>query len=121
VGVTMSAGDGLSDKALDRLQALLVNLRKELEQQERGSAGWRAPVELDQQSVGRLSRMDAMQQQAMSEAEGRRRQNDLLRIDAAFVRMETQEYGWCNECGEAIVLERMEVDPMATHCVRCAK
>ncbi len=117
----MAIGDGLSDKELGQLRALLVNLQKELEQQERGSAGWRKPVELDQQSVGRLSRMDAMQQQAMSEAEGRRRQNDLLRIDAAFLRMDEGEYGWCNECGEAIALKRMEVDPMATHCVGCAK
>ena len=117
----MAASDGLSDKELGQLRALLVNLQKELKQQERGSAGWRKPVELDQQSVGRLSRIDAMQQQAMSEAEGRRRQNDLIRIDAAFVRMETQEYGWCNECGEAIALKRMKVDPMATHCVGCAK
>lgn len=117
----MSAGEGLSDSQLARLQKRLLALQEELQRQEQDSAGWRKPVELDQQSVGRLSRMDAMQQQAMSEAEGRRRQNDLLRIDAAFVRMETQEYGWCNECGEAIALKRMEVDPMATHCVGCAK
>ncbi|WP_192898652.1 hypothetical protein [Crenalkalicoccus roseus] len=55
------------------------------------SAESRDPVELDQTSVGRLSRMDAIQLQAMGLATERRR-------DAAFARMEAGEYGWCAAC-----------------------
>ena len=58
------------------------------------SAGSRDPVELDQASVGRLSRMDAMQQQAMALATERRRTSALARIDAALSRLEAREYGW---------------------------
>ena len=112
---------GLTSDQIKALGRALAALRQSLQSQDEDSAEWRAPVELDQQSVGRLSRMDAMQQQAMSDAEARRRQTDLNRIEAALARIEEGEFGWCLECGEAIALKRLEVDPMATLCVGCAK
>ena len=45
------------------------------------------PVELDQTKVGRLSRMDAMQSQAMAKETQRRRNADITRIDAAIKRI----------------------------------
>jgi len=80
----------------------------------------RAPVTLDQQSVGRLSRMDAMQQQAMAEAQERARKRDLVRIEMAERRLTEGEYGWCAECGDVIPDKRLAIDPMAEKCVRCA-
>jgi DnaK suppressor protein len=81
----------------------------------------RAAVALDQQSVGRLSRMDAMQQQAMSQAQQRARSAELVRIDQALRRLEDGEYGYCLECGDEIPDKRLEIDPSASHCVKCAK
>ncbi|MBC2776462.1 TraR/DksA family transcriptional regulator [Parasphingopyxis marina] len=98
----------------------LEELRRALASEDEGAAEWRKPVELDQQSVGRLSRMDAMQQQAMADAEARRRKSDIARIDAALKRLDDGEYGWCLGCGEAIAEKRLEIDPMATQCVGCA-
>lgn len=80
----------------------------------------RAPVMLDQQSVGRLSRMDAMQQQQMASAQERARKRDLVRIEMAERRLAEGEYGWCAECGEAIADKRLAIDPMAEKCVHCA-
>ena len=51
------------------------------------SAGSRQPVGLDQASVGRLSRVDAMQQQATALAAERRRASALARMDAALSRL----------------------------------
>ena len=48
----------------------------------------RAPVKLDQQSVGRLSRMDAMQQQSMELATEDRRKQRLTALSAALMRIE---------------------------------
>ncbi len=110
----------LSETAIDAFRTRLLALRDELSGVDVSSAEWRKPVELDQQSVGRLSRMDAMQQQAMAEAEARRRQGDIQRIDAALARIEEDDYGWCLTCGEAIAPKRLEIDPMATRCVTCA-
>ena len=77
-------------------------------------------VELDQTRVGRLSRMDAMQAQAMSKETGRRRRQKLLQIDAALKRIEQDDYGNCQECGEDIAPARLEVDPTALLCITCA-
>ena len=79
------------------------------------------PVELDQTRVGRLSRMDAMQGQAMSLEAKRRREQELTRIIQAFKRLELGEYGECLKCGEEIAVGRLEVDPAATLCINCAQ
>ena len=78
------------------------------------------PVELDQTSVGRLSRMDAMQVQAMALASKERRTQELTRITAALTRIETEDYGYCVACSEEIAQKRLELDPTALSCIRCA-
>ena len=77
-------------------------------------------VELDQTSVGRLSRMDALQGQAMSKEQGRRRDLELQKISAALRRIETGDYGFCLGCDEAIAIQRLTLDPAATLCISCA-
>lgn len=101
-------------------RAALNSRRKELEGLSAVSAQARDTVTLDQQSVGRLSRMDAMQQQAMAQATERQRAAEISRIDAALKRLEDGEYGVCIDCGEDIAEKRLEIDPAATHCIKCA-
>jgi DnaK suppressor protein len=84
-----------------------------------GSREGRAPVELDQQSVGRLSRMDAMQQQSMDVAREERRRRRLAVLNAALRRLDEDEYGYCLACGEDILPERLNIDPAVTLCVAC--
>ncbi|PPB81332.1 TraR/DksA family transcriptional regulator [Albidovulum inexpectatum] len=81
----------------------------------------RRPVELDQQSVGRLSRMDAIQGQAMAAALEARRAARRLVLTQALGRMETDEYGYCADCGNFIGRKRLETDPAATRCIDCAR
>ncbi|GAB4232898.1 MAG: TraR/DksA C4-type zinc finger protein [Methyloligellaceae bacterium] len=99
----------------------LLARRQELEALSEMAAGARSTVTLDQQSVGRLSRMDAMQQQAMAQATERQRAQEILRIDQALRRLEAGDYGYCEECGENIAEKRLEIDPAALLCVRCAQ
>lgn len=77
-------------------------------------------VELDQTRVGRLSRMDALQAQAMSQENQRRRALELRRIAAALRRINDGEYGYCVDCDEGIAINRLEVDPAALLCINCA-
>lgn len=81
----------------------------------------RRPVTLDQQSVGRLSRMDALQVQAMANAVDARRQVRLRRIDAALARIADGDYGICVTCGEDIPAARLAIDPATPLCVDCAE
>jgi len=76
-------------------------------------------VKLDT-SIGRLSRMDAMQNQQMALELRRRRKNQLLRIDNAFKRMDQSRYGKCGKCGKPIDEARLEVFPDVVTCVSCA-
>ncbi|NDG37605.1 MAG: conjugal transfer protein TraR [Alphaproteobacteria bacterium] len=80
----------------------------------------RAPVTLDQQSVGRLSRMDALQQQSMELATEERRQQRLLALTAALRRIEAGDYGFCLKCDGDIASGRLAVDPAVTLCIDCA-
>ena len=80
-----------------------------------------APVELDQARVGRLSRMDAMQQQAMSQAAARLADLERQRIQYALARMESGDYGYCIICDEEIAEGRLRFDPSILTCISCAK
>jgi DnaK suppressor protein len=79
-----------------------------------------AIVELDQTRQGRLSRMDAMQQQAMAAATAQRRSAERARIEAALARIASGDFGLCLRCDDDIAPGRLEIDPEATLCIRCA-
>jgi DnaK suppressor protein len=78
-------------------------------------------VELDQTTQGRLSRMDALQGQAMAQEVARRREAEIRRIDAALQRIDDDEYGYCIACGEEVALKRLELDPATPNCIDCAR
>lgn len=98
----------------------LLGRRAELAEEDRMSMEARGPVTLQQDSVGRLSRMDAMQQQQMALAAEKRRQSERSRIAAALHRLDAGEWGYCLTCGEEIAAKRLEHDPSVATCVGCA-
>ncbi|MGI9233644.1 MAG: TraR/DksA family transcriptional regulator [Woeseiaceae bacterium] len=97
-----------------------MKLKAELEADAAVAEGSAAVVELDQSKVGRLSRMDAMQAQAMAQATRERRDATLRRVAAALKRIADDEYGICCECEEPINRKRLEFDPTVILCVDCA-
>jgi len=98
----------------------LLELKAELEAIAESGDESAAVVELDQTKVGRLSRMDAMQAQAMAKASAERREQMLRKIDAALIRVESGDYGICQECDKRINPRRLEFDPTVTLCFDCA-
>ena len=105
---------------LEAARKRLLVLRDELEALSDAAEEARSTVHLDQQSVGRLSRMDALQSQAMAQATERTRLAAIKRIDAALQRIDDGDYGICTECGEEIAVRRLEIDPAVPQCVGCA-
>jgi DnaK suppressor protein len=97
----------------------LLKLREELQAMAATGEESAAVVELDQSKVGRLSRMDAMQAQAMAKASGQRREATLRNIEAALKRIDDGDYGLCRDCDEPINLKRLEFDPTALRCIDC--
>ena len=110
-----------SDIDVAALKAALEAQREKLEALSLATEGARAPVELDQTTQGRLSRMDAIQQQAMALETDRRRELELMRIASAFARMEAGDYGYCVMCDEPIEAKRLELDPAVPACLKCAE
>ena len=102
-------------------RAKLETILAELDLEDALGSDSQKTVELDQQAVGRLSRMDAMQQQAMAKATQNRRAQMRARILAALERMQEDEFGYCMDCGDEIPLKRLDLDPTAALCVSCAR
>jgi DnaK suppressor protein len=101
-------------------KALLLDKKAALLNEEEAGKEAAQIVVLDQTSVGRVSRMDAMQGQAMAVAANQRRQFELQKIGVALKRIETEDYGYCLECDEEIAEPRLKLDPATSLCIDCA-
>lgn len=98
-----------------RLSAELNEARETLAQ-----AGLSAgTVALDQASVGRLSRMDALQQQAMALGLQERMGVRIRRIEAALARLDAERFGKCCQCGSDVEPARLQADATTVFCANC--
>lgn len=111
----------MADLNVEMFKSRLLEMRAELEELSLLSKDSTAAVILDQSSVGRLSRMDAMQGQQMALEADRRRKQDLRLIKAALDRIEKDEFGYCVSCGEDIGSGRLSINPMAIRCINCSE
>lgn len=111
----------MTPEQTSRLRALINKRLTTLQGAEASKREYAKPVELDQTRVGRLSRQDALQSQALSTAALERNRSEVTRLKAALARIEQDEYGWCEDCGEEVAVARLEIDPAANFCVQCAK
>jgi DnaK suppressor protein len=109
----------ISDQQLAQFAELLKRRQQELRTRLETIERRTEPVTLDQQSVGRLSRMDAIQQQQMAKADAQQVQLLLRRIAAAHARLEEGDYGYCTDCDQAITSARLEVQPETALCLNC--
>ncbi len=105
---------------MESLKSKLLKLRDELQKIEKIGNEAAETVELDQSRVGRLSRMDAMQAQAMSVESKRRREIKLQQITSALKRIENDAFGFCIKCEDEIDPKRLEFDPASLLCIDCA-
>ena len=105
--------------AIEELRQQLESRRRELLSQIEGVDDAARPVELDQQSVGRVSRVDAIQQQQMALANRQQAAALLRSIELALQRIDDGSYGTCLECGEAIAEARLQAQPWAGLCIVC--
>ncbi|MCP4008123.1 MAG: TraR/DksA family transcriptional regulator [Proteobacteria bacterium] len=104
-----------------KLKALIESKIKALHELQHQAEAGCDTVTLDQTCVGRLSRMDAMQSQAMNQEAQRRRSAEISRLEAALKSMQEDGYGCCEECGEEIASGRLMLDPAAQFCILCAQ
>lgn len=117
-----SVGEQCMDKqVIEQFRRILLQEQKELFALKESAKVSESTVDLDQSSVGRLSRIDALQSQAMAKESQRRREVQLTRIEAALERISDGEFGYCASCDEEINIKRLEVNPANPFCVDCAE
>lgn len=104
----------------EKFKALLLQQQKSLMDVLESGKSAAGTVKLDQTSIGRLSRMDALQSQAMLKEASRRREQSLRDISKALSRVESGDYGYCEECGEEITEKRLQINPSAHYCIECS-
>ncbi len=116
-----SKSDELTESAIESKRLELEQLKLDLAAQLQASADAAKPVKLDQTAVGRLSRMESMQSQAMIQAA---RQGLVVRIsqcDNALESIERGDYGMCRLCEEPISSKRLNAKPEAPFCLECQR
>ena len=109
----------MTPECLSHFRDRLLALEKEIQATLEASKEASGVVELDT-AIGRLSRMDAMQNQQMALELRRRQEQQLQRIANALKRMDQNRYGLCGRCKQPIAEERLEVSPDVVMCVKCA-
>ena len=110
----------LTADQFQELREELLRASRRLERSERTSRQAAKPVALDQSSVGRLSRIDAIQNQSMTLGLQARDEARRAQIDDALGRMEEGSYGRCGACGIPNPFARLLVFPEAVTCAECA-
>ena len=106
---------------LSEFKILIEDKLKELRKEDELGKVSQQIVELDQQSVGRLSRMDALQSQAMAQAQKRRRNAMQVVLQAALKKIDEGEFGFCDDCGDEIGQSRLMANPIITKCISCIR
>ena len=110
--------DELDEKQIKELKEDLLTLRSEIERFLGLTREGARPVDLDE-PIGRLTRMDAMQQQSLTRASRQGLDVRLRQVKAALEAMKGDEYGFCRRCDEPTGFRRLKVRPEAPFCIRC--
>lgn len=114
------SGSPLTDEQVAELAEILDRDLRGLERSMRVTDEAMRPVELDQTAVGRLSRIDSLQNQGLTRNLQEREQAKLGLLVAALRRLEAGAYGVCTECGASIAFGRLLVVPETPTCAECA-
>jgi len=110
----------MNDSDLNKFKQKLENQKDELMSYQKMAQNSTQTVDLDQSSVGRVSRGDALQAQSMAIEATRLRQQHLRQVSTALALIASGDYGYCSVCDSEIDPRRLEIEPSSTMCVPCA-
>jgi len=111
--------DDLPEQQRVDLHAKLLQQKEQLETLLVSNKETSEPVQLDQQALGRVSRIDAIQQQKMAAANRIAQEQTLRRTLIALKKAEDGSYGYCDECDDLIRYERLAIKPETPLCIGC--
>ncbi len=72
-------------------------------------------------AIGRISRMDAINNKSVNEAALRNSENKLIQLERSLNEIDDSNFGLCRQCGEEIETEKLMVMPESFRCVTCTR
>jgi len=72
-------------------------------------------------AIGRVSRMDAINNKSINEAALRSSEEKLKSLEYVLTKLNAPDFGKCARCGDTIPLKRIVLRPQSVFCVRCAR
>lgn len=105
-----------------KIKEIRLLIEKEIEKTNRTIEGYKdmsAPVETDN-AIGRLSRMDAINNKSVTEAALRNAEEKLRGLKKALDKLDQPDFGKCSRCGGEIPIQRILFRPQSSLCVKCA-
>lgn len=72
-------------------------------------------------SIGRISRMDAINNKSVAEAGLREAQKELTGLEYMLVNIDKPNFGVCKKCENKIPIQRMLIVPQSPYCVNCSE
>jgi len=72
-------------------------------------------------AIGRLTRMDAIQNKSVAEAALREARDKLNKLKYALSHVGNPDFGICAKCGQKIPIGRIMIRPESPYCVHCAQ
>ncbi|MDZ7650927.1 MAG: TraR/DksA C4-type zinc finger protein [Cytophagales bacterium] len=106
----------------EQKEMLKVAIEKKIEESEQSVKDLREatkPMGLDS-SIGRISRMDYINNKAVNEAELQKAENNLVALRRWLSIYDTEQFGKCTRCGQEININRLLLIPSSTRCINCA-
>ncbi len=102
------------DQLISIINSNIESIRKEITELEELTK----PIPLDA-AIGRVSRMDAINNKTINEASLREKKKILQRLEKALENSSSKNFGLCSKCGNDIPFGRLEYMPHTTRCVNC--
>lgn len=109
----------LTHEKLEQIREKIVSRLKELEGQLTLTQESAKTVELDQALAGRVSRIDAIQQQKLAQAGLSRAKSKFEQLSKTLLQLDSEDFGYCEECGEEIKFARLLIKPESRYCIEC--
>jgi len=72
-------------------------------------------------AIGRVSRMDAINNKSVTEAALRQAEGKLNNLNRVLSQIGSKEFGLCLKCKQPIPVGRILIRPESLYCVRCAR
>lgn len=116
--MTTTPPDDLTPAQTEELHQRLLTLQEECRKALTTAKDDTQPIDLDL-PIGRVSRIDAIQQQKMAQANRRNLELRLKQIDAALSCVKREEYGYCRRCEDPIGYPRLKARPETPFCLSC--